>query len=189
MIIRTVAIDEAACNGCGLCVKACHEGALKLIDGKAKLVNESLCDGMGDCLPACPQNAIKFVKKDVVPNLMAAPTFQWPIKLALISPAMPGLKGTLVIASDCTGFVKDNIKKELIGKKPMMICCPKLEDRSRFEKLKEIFTNAPIDNVEILRIDIPCCSMLTRIVKDAVTASGKDIGIREIIVGRDGRLL
>ena len=57
---KTIVIDESRCNGCGLCVNACHEGALGLVDGKAKLVNGLLCDGIGDCLPACPQDAISF---------------------------------------------------------------------------------------------------------------------------------
>jgi len=55
---KIIKIDENKCNGCGLCVDACHEGALQIIDGKAKLISESYCDGLGNCLPVCPQNAI-----------------------------------------------------------------------------------------------------------------------------------
>ncbi len=60
-----IQIDENRCNGCGLCINACHEGALQLINGKAKLVSESYCDGLGDCLPQCPVDAIKIVERDV----------------------------------------------------------------------------------------------------------------------------
>ena len=83
MIARTVRIDKERCNGCGLCIKACHEGAMALIDGKAELVRPNLCDGFGDCLPACPQNAISFIDKEVVrtPGLMADPGYQWPIQM------------------------------------------------------------------------------------------------------------
>lgn len=59
-----ITIDEDKCNGCELCVSACHEGALQMVDGKAKLVSESYCDGLGDCLPECPTGAIKIVKKE-----------------------------------------------------------------------------------------------------------------------------
>ena len=61
---KIVSIDEARCNGCGLCVSACHEGAIQLVDGKAKLISDSYCDGLGDCLPACPVDAIKIVERD-----------------------------------------------------------------------------------------------------------------------------
>ncbi|HUS88631.1 MAG TPA: 4Fe-4S binding protein [Desulfosporosinus sp.] len=59
-----VKIDEYKCNGCGLCVTACHEGALQLIDGKARLISESYCDGLGDCLPECPTGAIVLEKRE-----------------------------------------------------------------------------------------------------------------------------
>ncbi len=59
-----ITIDEEACNGCGACVVACHEGALQLVDGKAKLVSESYCDGLGDCLPKCPVDAIHIVERE-----------------------------------------------------------------------------------------------------------------------------
>lgn len=62
-----IVIDEEKCNGCGLCITACHEGALQLIDGKAKLISESYCDGLGDCLPECPTGAIKIEEHDVEP--------------------------------------------------------------------------------------------------------------------------
>lgn len=65
MIRDIIIIDEEKCNGCGLCVDACHEGALKIIDGKAKLISESYCDGFGDCLPACPTDAITIEKREV----------------------------------------------------------------------------------------------------------------------------
>ena len=64
MIRRIITIDEEKCNGCGLCAKACHEGAIGMVDGKAKLMREDYCDGLGDCLPACPMNAISFEERE-----------------------------------------------------------------------------------------------------------------------------
>ncbi|MCI5945440.1 MAG: 4Fe-4S binding protein [Oscillospiraceae bacterium] len=64
MIRKIIKIDEEKCNGCGLCADACHEGAIDIVDGKAKLMRENYCDGLGDCLPACPVNAISFEERE-----------------------------------------------------------------------------------------------------------------------------
>ena len=64
MIRKIIHIDEEKCNGCGICAEACHEGAIDIIDGKAKLVRENFCDGFGDCLPGCPMGAISFEERE-----------------------------------------------------------------------------------------------------------------------------
>lgn len=64
MIRRIITIDEEKCSGCGLCAIACHEGAIGMVNGKAKLLHEHYCDGLGDCLPACPENAISFEERE-----------------------------------------------------------------------------------------------------------------------------
>ena len=64
MIRKIIHIDEKACNGCGACAAACHEGAIGMVNGKAKLLREDHCDGLGDCLPACPTGAITFVERE-----------------------------------------------------------------------------------------------------------------------------
>lgn len=64
MIRRVIHIDEDKCNGCGACVTACHEGAIGLVDGKARLMRDDYCDGLGDCLPQCPTGAISFVERE-----------------------------------------------------------------------------------------------------------------------------
>ena len=64
MLRKIIKIDEQKCNGCGLCAKACHEGAIGMVNGKAKLLREDYCDGLGDCLPSCPVNAISFETRE-----------------------------------------------------------------------------------------------------------------------------
>ena len=69
---RIIKIDENKCNGCGLCAAACHEGAIGMVDGVAKLLRDDYCDGLGDCLPACPMNAISFEEREALPYDEAA---------------------------------------------------------------------------------------------------------------------
>jgi len=64
MIRKIISIDEEKCNGCGLCANACHEGAIEIIDGKARLISDEYCDGLGNCLPECPTGAIKIIERE-----------------------------------------------------------------------------------------------------------------------------
>ena len=66
MIRKIIDIDKIKCNGCGVCVHACHEGAIELVDGKAVLISDEYCDGLGDCLPECPTGAIKIIERESV---------------------------------------------------------------------------------------------------------------------------
>lgn len=67
MIRKIITIDKEKCNGCGLCVKACHEGAIGMVEGVATLLRDDYCDGLGDCLPSCPMDAIHFIKREAAP--------------------------------------------------------------------------------------------------------------------------
>lgn len=69
---RIIQIDEQKCNGCGACAAACHEGAITMVEGKARLMRDDYCDGLGDCLPACPTGAITFVERQAAPYDEAA---------------------------------------------------------------------------------------------------------------------
>jgi Fe-S-cluster-containing hydrogenase component 2 len=64
VVRKIIQIDKEKCNGCGVCAKTCHEGAIGMVDGKAKLLRDDYCDGLGDCLPACPTGAITFVERE-----------------------------------------------------------------------------------------------------------------------------
>jgi MinD superfamily P-loop ATPase len=66
MIRKVIRIDEEKCNGCGLCAEACHESAIGIVDGKAKLLRDDYCDGLGNCLPVCPAGAIAFEEREAV---------------------------------------------------------------------------------------------------------------------------
>ncbi len=199
MLGRKVLIDKEKCDGCGLCVTACHEGAIKLVDGKAELVREDVCDGLGDCLPACPRGAISFPERDVPmagrpasdPSecIMAEPAYQWPIQIALVPVRSSFFRERVVIAADCTAFAIDGFRERFIGSDPVLIGCPKLDDRTRFDKLTDILRENPITEVEVVRMEVPCCRAITNLVKAAANASGRDIAITEAVISRSGSVV
>ena len=71
---RIIEIDQDKCNGCGACAAACHEGAIAMVDGKARLMRDDYCDGLGDCLPTCPTGAITFVEREAAARCSRAST-------------------------------------------------------------------------------------------------------------------
>ncbi len=202
---KELVIDESKCDGCGLCVNACHEGALALVDGKAKLVRKDFCDGLGDCLPACPRNAISFKEAHAEHHhemhdhslhvscpgseMPEIPGHQWPIQLALVPPKSNWFKGTVVFAADCTAFVLGDIRKRYLDGNAVIIGCPKLDDRARFNKVADILQNNPIEKIMVIRMEVPCCSGLTKILTEAIEECGKKIQFQEVILGRDGRII
>lgn len=200
MLGKRILIDKEKCDGCGLCVTACHEGVIELIFGKAEVVRESACDGMGDCLPACPRGAISFSEEpsDSIPVAgsepqplcpMANPGYQWPIQLSLVPIRSQFFGDTLIVAADCTAFSVDGFRERFIGSNPVLIGCPKLDDRAGFDKLPEILRQNPVKRIKVIRMEVPCCGALTRILRSAVESSGKDIEISETVLSRSGSVI
>lgn len=100
MIRKIIKIDEDKCNGCGACAAACHEGAIQMANGKAKLTREDYCDGLGDCLPACPTNAITFEMREAPAYDKAAVMAEKKKKAAVRGPLPCGCPGTNAKAID-----------------------------------------------------------------------------------------
>ena len=137
-----------------------------------------------------PSNlGISMVNSDPSACLMADPGYQWPIQIALVPPKSDFFRGTLVVGADCAAFVTEDFRRRMIGSNPVIIGCPKLDDRSRFEKLKAILASNPVDEVRIVRMEGPSCSAPTRLVRDAAESCGRDVGITETVVSRSGSVI
>ena len=206
MIRRIITIDEEKCNGCGLCAKACHEGAIGMVDGKAKLLREDYCDGLGDCLPACPMDAISFEEREAPAYneaaVLAAKAAKeiaadvpsqlqnWPTQLKLAAPNAAFLNGAdLLIAADCTPFAYGNFHKDFIRGRVVLNGCPKLDAINYADKLAEIFKNNDIKSVTVTRMTVPCCGGLPYMVKLALEQSGRDIPLRVVTITPQGEIV
>ncbi len=197
MIRKIIKIDEAKCNGCGACAAACHEGAIEMINGKAKLTREDYCDGLGDCLPACPTDAISFEKREAPAYNEAAvlaakqqKLSQWPVQIKLVPVNAPYFdNANLLIAADCSAYAYGNFHNEFIRNHITLIGCPKLDEGDYAEKLTQIIANNNIKSVTVTRMEVPCCGGIENAVKRALQASSKLIPWRVVTISTDGRIL
>lgn len=196
MIRRIIKINEELCNGCGACAAACHEDAIGMVDGKARLLKDDYCDGLGDCLPTCPTGAITFEEREAaaydeaaVKARMDSQLSQWPVQIKLVPVQAPYFKDAhLLVAADCTAFAYGNFHNNFIAGRVTLIGCPKLDMVDYAEKLTEIIRLNDIKDVTIIRMEVPCCGGLEMAVKNALMASGKFIPWSVVTVRTDGTL-
>lgn len=225
---KIVNINEEKCNGCGLCIPNCPEGAIKIIDGKARLVSDSLCDGLGACLGHCPQGAItieerdaedfderkvalhkheghacpgsaimdfrkknKTVKNNKAGVKMESQLSQWPVQIMLVPPNAPYLKDAdILIAADCVPFAYADFHEKLLKGKILLVGCPKLDDIDFYkEKIAQILKSNNITSVTYARMEVPCCSGLVGVIKEAIVGSGKPVPFEEIVISIKGERL
>jgi NAD-dependent dihydropyrimidine dehydrogenase PreA subunit len=253
---KIVQIDEDKCDGCGLCVPSCHEGAIRIIDGKARLVADNLCDGLGDCLGECPQDAITIIERDAdafdpeaverhrekkdgaaspadsakggcpgsrmreFPKPTAAAAAggypgskmrlmspaasgetprrdagssqlgHWPIKLDLVHPNAPYLQGAdLILTADCAPAAIPSFNERFLSGKAIALACPKLGNGDLFlERLTEILRESKPRRITVIHMEVPCCSGLIMIARQALEASGARTALETIRVGLDGEV-
>ena len=278
-----IKVDEEKCNGCGLCIPSCPEGALQIIDGKARLVSDLMCDGLGACIGECPEGAIeieereaepynevavikeivKFGENTVVAHLKhlldhnemmyfetavgyleensgsigfdledvldkvyaksvggdcahcgcpGAKSFerdgvprdevpgdavpsqlrQWPVQMHLINPSAPHFRNAeVLLAADCVAFSVGNFHQKYLKGRSLAIACPKLDQGKEVyvEKLKTMIDEANIKELNVMVMEVPCCSGLVHIANLAREAASRKIQIKKTIIGIKGEVL
>ncbi len=261
---KIIEIDQDKCDGCGLCVTACHEGAIQLVDGKARLVRDDFCDGLGDCLPSCPTGAITFVEREAVPYNEAAvisaqmakaktvahatmpsggcpgsaadliardgkgggsgaagvnaagdmaladddrdagthepaggvganvasELAQWPIQIKLAPVNASFFKhAKLLVAADCSAFAYGSFHCDFMRGRICLIGCPKLDGVDYTEKLGEIVRANDIDDVLVVRMQVPCCGGIEHAARAAADLAGHLVHVRVVTLATDGTIV
>lgn len=273
---KIIQIDEEKCNGCGVCIPNCQEGALQLIDGKARLISDLFCDGLGACIGHCPEGAIEIIEREAEPyderkvmegivpkgintilahlehlrdhneqaflaqavqylkensidmgpeketkahsgcgcsgskemdfreervqvagdglQVQAAPSElrQWPVQLHLLNPNAAYFRNAdVVLTADCVPFAMGDYHARYLKGKSIAIACPKLDSNkeSYLEKLTAMITDAKINTLNVVMMEVPCCGGLLQLAQAARMNSGKNIPIRKSIISLQGQVL
>lgn len=274
MLRKIVKIDESKCDGCGDCVPSCAEGALQIIDGKARLISDLFCDGLGACLGYCPQEAITIEEREAEPYderqvmdyiikgganvikahlhhlkehneleyLNTALTYleekgienpmnggfdkpievkcgcpgsqtiqlevlndeaeeegertsqlrQWPVQLHLVSPRAPYFQNAeLLLTADCVPFAYADFHKDYLKGKGLAIACPKLDSNKQIylEKLVAMIDESQIKSINVLIMQVPCCSGLSNLAQQAVNMALRKVPINYVVFGINGGVL
>jgi len=234
MAVRNIVrIDREKCTGCGLCATACAEGAIRIVNGKARLVSDSYCDGLGACLGHCPEGAItieqreagafdeKAVQAHLAPPPPEPPLFgcpgmashqfekvetpasdaaaaevpsqltHWPVQLTLVSPAAPCFaEADLLLAADCVPVAVGDFHRRFLKDRSVVIGCPKFDNvQAYIEKLAQILRSNNLRSLMVVHMEVPCCSGLTRVAREAIARSGKPMAFLDITVSLRGSMI
>jgi Pyruvate/2-oxoacid:ferredoxin oxidoreductase delta subunit len=240
VVRKIIEIDEELCDGCGQCVTGCAEGALAIVDDKARVISDNLCDGLGACIGECPAGALQIVEREAeefdeaaveahlerqeASQIAAAPAHSggcpsagitlfaprpasavrtdaaaegpeapsalshWPIKIRLVPPRAPFLKGAdLLVLADCGAIAFPTLHRDLLKGRVVMAGCPKFDDLALYEeKFIQIFRQAGLRSITVVRIEVPCCAGLQSLVMKSLKKAGVDVPVEEIVISPRG---
>jgi len=277
---KMIRIDDEKCTGCGLCIPNCPEGAIQIIDGKARLVSDLVCDGLGACLGHCPEGAMTIEEREAEPyderkvmnnvikqgrNVIKAhlahlkdhhqqefleialdflkekgmdnpldgdlpesaqpgPAIRsggcpgarsfafegketaqgdeagkrpsqlthWPIQLHLMSPMAPQYQQSdVLLSADCVSFTLGDFHKDHLKGKSLAIACPKLDQEQEVykEKIRALIDEAKINTLTVMIMEVPCCSGLLQLARQAVEEASRKVPLKCIVVGIQGNIV
>lgn len=210
-------VREALCDGLGACIGHCPEGALTIEEREAEEFDEEVVHERIEMLkkeeaakksanlaafqPACGCPSANVATRRPTP--VAAPggcsssapaesqLAQWPVQLALLPPTAPFFQDAdLLVAADCVPFAYPEFHKDFLAGKALAVFCPKLDNaEAHYGKLIEIFKKSSVKSVTALRMEVPCCGGLVAMLRQAIAESGKAIPFKEVVIGRDGKIM
>jgi NAD-dependent dihydropyrimidine dehydrogenase PreA subunit len=273
---KIIQIDDEKCNGCGLCIPNCQEGALQVIDGKARLISDLFCDGLGACIGHCPEGAIEIIEREAEPyderkvmeilvtkgrntilahlghlrdhgeeeflnqaiqylkenhiemnpekemrtnsgcgcpgsreidlreektqaesgtsqiGAAASELRQWPVQLHLLNPNAPYFRNAdVVLTADCVPFAMGDYHARYLKGRSVAIACPKLDSNkeSYVEKLTSMIRDAKVNTLQVIMMEVPCCSGLLQMAQIARQNAGRNIPIKQSIISLQGEVL
>ena len=241
VVRKIIQINEDLCDGCGQCVTGCAEGALAIIDDKARVISDNLCDGLGACIGECPTGALQIIEREAeefdevavekhlahqtqespvkapltgggcpsagiqlfAPRPQGRPTeaavgaedavpsalSHWPIKIRLVPPHAPFLKGAdLLVLADCGAIAFPTLHRDLLQGRVVLAGCPKFDDLALYEeRFTQIFKQAAIRTITVVRMEVPCCAGLPALVLKSLKNSGREIPVEEIVLSPRGQ--
>lgn len=211
---QVITIDQDKCIGCGLCVSACQESAIALVDGKATLLSDDYCDGLGNCLPTCPTGAISFETRVAAPFdkekvharqaqlrqeeaskysdfvTMDSQLQSFPVQLSLVLPTASFFDGaSLLIAADCAAYAHGDFHRRFIKGRVPLIGCPKLDHDDYAAKLTEILSRNDIRDISLVRMEVPCCGGIQRAFLQALKACNKSLPWQVFTLSTQGEVI
>lgn len=194
MLRKIIQIDEEKCNGCGVCIPNCHEGALQIINGKARLISDLSCDGLGACLGHCPEGAIEIIEREAEPERAAIPSElrQWPVQMHLLNPQASYFRNAdVVLAADCAAFAMGDFHARYMKGKSLAIACPKLDSNkeSYIEKLNSMIIDAKINSLTVIMMEVPCCGGLLQLARTAREQANRKIPVKKVYLSIQGEVL
>lgn len=192
MLRKIIQIDEEKCNGCGKCIPNCQEGALRIIDGKARLISDQFCDGLGACLGYCPEGAIEIIEREAEPLTVFSELKQWPVQLHLLNPQASYFRNAdVILAADCVAFAMGNFHAHYLKGKSLAIACPKLDSNkeSYVEKLGSMIAESKINSLTVIMMEVPCCGGLLQLAKMSRDKAKRNIPIKKVFISVQGEVL
>lgn len=188
-------ISERYCDGLGACLGECPQGAITIEEQESDRFDEEAVklhlSEKDEPLPCgCPSVTVRQFedgKSASAAEASSTALSHWPVQLALVPPGAPFLDADLVLAADCVPFAYANFHQDFLKEHSLLVACPKLDNfAAHLNKLTEILRRSSVKSITVVHMEVPCCSGLVYMAKQAIRMSGKDIPLKEVTISIKG---